>query len=65
MLVPAGDDLNVNGTIDIRVRNGAKTWLGFVIESTAHVPLYVWIFCFNLSELRVGVLFILGFTPTV
>ena len=39
MLVPAGDDLNVNGTIHIRVKNGAKTWLGFVIESTAHVPL--------------------------
>jgi hypothetical protein len=60
MPVPAGNDLNVNGTIQMGVENGAETWLGFMIESTAPVPLYVWIFSFNLLEFRVGVLFTLN-----
>jgi len=58
-LVPTGANLNQDGIIEMSIEDGVETKLGFTITNTLRVPLYVWVFNFNMSDLRIGVSFTL------
>ena len=62
-LVSTGDNLIVDAPIQITIGEGIDTRLGITITNTCSVPLYVWLFSFNMSNLSIGVSFMLKSGP--